>query len=271
MNTVLVTGATDGIGRETARQLLEKGMRVFVHGRTLEKARSAIEGLQRGIPSSQAEPVFADLANMHEVLALAEQVRRKTPALDVLINNAGIYEPKRVLTVDGFELTLAVNHFAHFLLTHELLGLLKAAPQGRIITVSSIAHRGGRLDLDDLTFARRYSGYETYCASKLANILFTVALARRLAGTSVTANSLHPGVISTKLLHKGFGPGGAPVREGARTCVYLATAKEVKDISGAYFEQGRQATPSRLARDERLAEALWEKSEALLARFMKAT
>jgi retinol dehydrogenase-12 len=120
-----------------------------------------------------------------------------------------------------------------------------------------------------LTFARHYRGYEAYCASKLANILFTVALAKRLAGTSVTANSLHPGVISTKLLHKGFGVGGAPVQAGARMSVYLATAEEVKDISGAYFEQGRQATPSRLARDESLAEALWEKSEALLARFMK--
>ncbi len=269
MKTGLVTGATDGIGRETARQLLEKGMGVFVHGRTLDKARSVIEELQRGIPSSQAEPVYADLANMHEVLALAEQVRDRKPVLDVLINNAGVYEPKRVITVDGFELTLAVNHFAHFLLTHALLGLLKAAPQGRIITVSSIAHRSGRLDLDDLTFARRYSGYEAYGTSKLVNILFTVALARSLAGTSVTANSLHPGVISTKLLHKGFGPGGAPVQAGARMSVYLATAEEVKDISGAYFEQGRQATPSRLARDESLAEALWEKSEALLARFMK--
>ncbi|MGH9195152.1 MAG: SDR family oxidoreductase [Acidimicrobiia bacterium] len=269
MKTVLVTGATDGIGRETAHQLLERGLRVLVHGRTLEKASRVVVELKRATPAAQVESVYADLADMREVLGPAQKVREKTPVLDVLINNAGVYAHTRVITSDGFELTMAVNHFAPFLLTHELLYLLQGASQGRIITVSSIAHQSGRLDLDDLTFARRYDGYDAYAASKLANILFTGALAKRLDGTSVTANSLHPGVISTKLLHKGFGFGGAPVQQGARTSVYLATSEEVNDIRGAYFEDCRRVNPSRMARDERLAEALWEKSQELLAPRMR--
>jgi len=269
MKTALVTGATDGIGRETARQLLAKGLRVFIHGRTLGKAGGVVDELKRAHPVAQAEAVYADLANMHEVLGLAEQIRMEVKVLDICINNAGVYEDRRILTQDGFELTMAVNHFAHFLLTHQLLPLLKSAAQGRIITVSSIAHQSGHLDLDDLSFGRGYSGYDAYAGSKLANILFTLALAKRLAGTSVTANSLHPGVIGTKLLRKGFGIGGDPVQEGARTSVYLALSPEVENISGAYFESCQRVKPSRTARDERLAEALWEKSTALLAPFIE--
>lgn len=264
MKTILITGATDGIGRETARQLLAQGHRVLLHGRTQARAQQTLATLN----AATAEPIWGDLAEMGQVLTLAEQVRRCTPVLDVLLHNAGVYEHQRHLTPDGFERTMAVNHFAPFLLTQVLLDLVKASPQGRIITVSSMAHQSGRLDLADLTFARHFDGYAAYAASKLANILFTQALARHLAGTAVTANSLHPGVIDTKLLRSGFSMGGAPVAEGARTSVYLATAAAVSTITGQYFVDAQPTTPSAAARDERLAEALWQASVAALQPFL---
>ena len=270
MQTILITGATDGIGRETARQLLEKGFRVLVHGRTLDKANGTVAELLRAYPAGQAEVIYADLAKMGEVLALAEQVRQQTEVLDVLINNAGVYEHERHLTEDGFELTMAVNHFAPFLLTHALLPLLTAAPAGRVITVSSIAHESGRLHLNDLSFARGFSSYGAYAASKLANVLFTRVLAQRLAGSTVTANCLHPGVIATKLLHKGFGSGGASVAAGARTSVYLASADAVRNSSGQYFVDCRPTPPSRTAQDRELAEAFWRATEAVLRPFLPA-
>jgi NAD(P)-dependent dehydrogenase (short-subunit alcohol dehydrogenase family) len=264
MKTVLVTGATDGIGRETARQLLGHGMRVLVHGRSQAKATRHAAELAGEKPGAQTTPVWGDLSGMDEVVMLARQVREAAPSLDVLINNAGVFEKRRRVTGDGFETTMAVNHFAPFLLTRHLLAVLAAAPAGRVITVSSIAHQSGRLDLKDLTFAHGYDGYEAYAASKLANILFTRALAERLTGTTVTANALHPGVIGTKLLRAGFDIGGAPVEQGARTSVYLAVSDKVAGLSGRYFVDSREVAPSRTARDESLAEALWVESERLL-------
>src|SRR5205085_11238660 len=153
MKTVLVTGATAGIGCETARQLLGRGYRVILHGRTLEKAERVIEELKRDAPFARAEPVYADLSVMREVVGLAEQVIAKTSHLDVLINNAGVYEHERRLTCDGFEMTMAVNHLAPFLLTRELLETLLAAPQGRIITLSSSAHEKGQIGKNHFSFA----------------------------------------------------------------------------------------------------------------------
>jgi retinol dehydrogenase-12 len=268
MKNIVITGATDGIGRETARQLLRHGCRVLVHGRTPDKAERTVSALLEECPDGEAEAVHADLSEMQQVLALAQQVRTRMPVLDVLINNAGVYEQARRITPDGFETTLAVNHFAPFLLTSALEDLISAAPRGRVVTVSSIAHQMGRLDLDDLNFSKAYSSYGAYAASKLANILFTVALAKRLEGTSATANCLHPGVIDTKLLRKGFGPGGARVETGARTSVYLALSEQVSDVNGAYFEDCRKVFPSRTARDAALAEALWRRTAELLRPFL---
>jgi len=268
LKTVLVTGATDGIGRETARQLVARGLHVLVHGRSESKAVQHADELSRETHGAQATPVWGDLSSMREVVALAQQVQARASALDVLINNAGVYEKRRHLTVDGFERTMAVNHFAPYLLTRLVGPLLSAAPAGRVVTVSSIAHQSGDLELGDLTFARGYDGYEAYAASKLANILFTRALARRLEGGKVTANALHPGVIDTKLLHAGFAIKGASVQQGARTSVYLANTDEVAGVSGKYFVDCREATPSRAACDDRLAEELWAESGRLLAAFL---
>ncbi len=268
LKTALVTGATDGIGFETARQLAAEGLRVLVHGRNADKAGAAAQRIARGTPNATVEPVAADLARMAEVVALARTVEAKAPALDVLINNAGVYMDVRRLTPDGLETTMAVNHFAPFLLTHHLLAALKRVPQGRVVTVSSMAHASGEIEVNDLSLGRNYTGYGAYSTSKLANILFTVALARRLTGTRVTANALHPGVISTKLLRAGFGMGGGSVERGARTSVYLAISPEAEGVTGKYFADGQAATPSRRARDDRLAEVLWEASERALAAWL---
>lgn len=275
MKTALVTGATDGIGRETAKQLLTHGWRVFVHGRSEHKAEHTAHELEdhrfsaTGFRANgRAEAVWGDLSRMIETVQLAHQVKAKTDHLDVLINNAGVFETARHLTVDGFELTMAVNHFAPFLLTHNLLEPLEKAAGGRVVTVSSIAHHNGGLDVDDLSFARHYDGHRTYAASKLANVLFTRMLAQRLAGTRVRAYCLHPGVISTKLLWAGFKMRGKTVEEGARTSVYLATSEHLPGASGDYFAECTLSECSAAARNEDLGRALWTATEQALAMFL---
>ncbi len=273
MKTALVTGSTDGIGFETARQLLAEDSHVLIHGRNENKATRCAADLGRRVSGSHPTPVWGDFSRMNEVTALAAQVSAAAPVLDVLINNAGIYSRRRIITDDGFELTMAVNHFAPYLLTRLIGPLVSKAPAGRIVNVSSMAHQSGDIDLDDLTFKRGYDGYSAYAASKLANILFTRALASRLAGTSssrpgVTANCLHPGVIDTKLLHAGFDIKGAPVEQGARTSVFLATSEKVAGISGKYFVDRRETSPSGAAQNERLAESLWTVSEQLVSDFL---
>ena len=261
MQTILVTGATDGIGQATARALLASGARVFVHGRNEVRATTAATAL-----GTNAVPVWADFAIMAEVIALAAQVAAHTPRLDVLVNNAGMYAKKRELTVDGFELTMAVNHFAPYLLTRKLLPVLERAPGARIVNVSSMTHDGATLDLDDLDLARRWDAYAAYATSKLANILFTCALATRL--NTITANALHPGVIGTKLLRSAFRMQGDTVAHGAATSVYLATSPGVAAISGAYFVASREARASRLAQNPTLVDGLWEASARRLATYL---
>jgi NAD(P)-dependent dehydrogenase (short-subunit alcohol dehydrogenase family) len=229
----LVTGATDGIGKETARELVARGWHVLVHGRTQKKATAAAKDVG-------GEPVWGDFSKLDEVRALADQVGE----LDVLINNAGILTQKHSLTGDGFEVTLQVNHLAPFLLTHLLLPRIR----GRIINVSSGVHGGGEVEpferLQDL------DGYDAYSASKLGNILFTNALARRV---KIPVVALHPGVIATKLLRAGFGSmGGADVQQGAATSVMLATAAEIP--TGRYFSNQREVASSARSRDEKLQE-----------------
>jgi NAD(P)-dependent dehydrogenase (short-subunit alcohol dehydrogenase family) len=229
----LVTGATDGIGKETARQLAERGWEVLVHGRTRKKAEAVGFG----------RPVWGDFTKLSEVRALAEQAGE----LDVLLNNAGILARGRQLTGDGFEETLQVNHLAPFLLTHLLLPRIR----GRVINVSSGVHSGGEVEpfehLNDL------DGYAAYAASKLANVLFTFALARRV---KIPVVALHPGVIATKLLRAGFGSmGGGDVAEGAKTSLMLATMPELP--TATYWSHQQQATSSASSRDEKLQESFY--------------
>jgi NAD(P)-dependent dehydrogenase (short-subunit alcohol dehydrogenase family) len=237
----LVTGSTDGIGKETARVLASRGWDVIVHGRTPAKAKAA-----------GPRWVAGDFESLAEVRAMAQAVAAMTDRLDALIDNAGILARTPATSREGYEITIAVNHLAPFLLTNLLLPLVEEA-RGRIVIVSSQVHASGHLpeDLDDLD---GLTGFEAYCASKLANVLHANELARR---TKVAVNSLHPGVVGTKL-----GYGGGPVAEGAHLPVLLAPDPSLAGVSGAYFSGRGRATPSPAARDEALARKLWAWSEA---------
>lgn len=265
MPTVLITGATDGIGLATARALLALDWQVLVHGRNEARARRVTHTL--GAAGGSAIPVWGDFTRLREVAALADQIRTLTPSLAVLINNAGVYDSQRTVTEDGYERTFAVNYLAHFLLTRRVLPCLLAAPGARVVHVSSGTHHAGQLDFADLQGNTRYDAYRAYCNSKLANMLFSNALAARYAPKQLTSNALHPGVIATKLLRVGFGGGGAPVAAGAETSVYLATSPAVAARTGGYFSAGRAAKAARPAGDMALAERLWAVSETLTAGF----
>jgi len=254
--TTLVTGATSGIGLETARQLAGLGSRVLVHGRTAPKATAAAEEVRR---YGEAEPVWGDLGEFEQVRALARQVAEKTDTIDVLVNNAGVFMNERTETLDAHETTLQVNHLSMFLLAHELLPLVCAARAGRVLTVSSVAHFRGVLDFDDLEHRRDYSGMAAYVDSKLYNVLFAQELAERLKCEPATSNVLHPGTIATKLLTAGFPAAeGSPPADGAATVVYLATSPVVADVTGAYFVGRRQAHTSPKTRDAEARLRLWE-------------
>jgi retinol dehydrogenase-12 len=258
--TFLVTGATDGIGQETAEELARRGARVLVHGRTLEKAERVVAGIRAA--GGAAEAVFADLGSLAAVRALAASIER-FGALDVLVNNAGIFAKERSLSADGFELTFAVNHLAPFALTHLCLPSLRAAKQARIVNLSSIAHSRGALSWDDLGLERGFDGYRAYAASKLMNVLFTYELARRLGPLGIMANAVHPGVISTKLLRTGFGMGGASVADGAATSVRCATDAALDGVSGRYFADTRETASSRTSYDRDAQRRLYERSVEL--------
>lgn len=264
---VLITGATDGIGKQTAIDLVRQGHHVIVHGRSESKCLHTIEEIRHLVPSAVLDYCTGDLSSMASVRSLAENILHRFDPLHVLINNAGVYMKERVLTVDGFEMTFAVNHLAPFLLTTLLLDRLKTSAPSRIITVSSVAHSRGKIDLENLPAGNVFGGYSSYAASKLANILMTNELAERLTGTNVTANALHPGVIRTKLLITGFGAmnGTETLAEGATTSVFLATDDTVASVSGEYFVKQQRASVAPAGRDKTLQKELWELSERLTA------
>ncbi len=260
MKIVLITGSNDGIGKATAKQLKARGWRVLLHGRDRAKLNKAAKEL--GVDSN--DTYLADLANFGSVCKMAQVILTDHEHLDALVNNAGVYMHKHVVTADGFETTMQVNHFSHFLLTHKLLPLLKKAPTARVVNVSSVAHRNGFLELDNLDFHHSWDGFSAYATSKLANIVFSNALAMKLKSTRVTSNSLHPGVVNTKLLRGGFHMIGKPASWGAKTSVYLTDSVEVAGKRGLYF-QGKQAVePAPQAQDAVLAKEFWAKSTQLL-------
>lgn len=256
---ILVTGATDGIGLETARQLALQGQELVLHGRSEEKAQHARNKILRSAPLAKLHTAHADLADLAAVARMADDLNTRLPHLDVLINNAGVYLTEHKLSKDGYEMTMAVNHLAHFLLTLRLLPLLKKSAEPRVVTVSSMVHSDGHLDFDHMQDAAHYDGYQAYANSKLANSLFARELARREPW--LISNSLHPGVVGTKLLHAAFSIQGSDVSEGARTSVFLATSPEISGISGKYFDTCRITTTPASVNNPQLARQLWEWSE----------
>lgn len=264
---VLVTGSTDGIGRATARALAAAGMKVIIHGRSKPKVDAALAALLGELPGAEIEGVSFDLGSLGGVRKGAAQILARVPALHVLVNSAGIFADERTVTDDGLELTFAVSHIGHFLLTELLAPRLEASATqvpSRVINVSSIAHTRGRIHFDDLSLSQGWTGYAAYAQAKLANVMHALSLAERRDPAKLVAYALHPGVIGTKLLRQGFGPvQGASVDVGARTQVRLAGAESVDDTSGTYFSEGTPTQPAAFARDANARASLWDASVRL--------
>ncbi len=270
----LVTGAASGIGRAAALGLAERGATVVTICRSEARGAPVLEAIGQRGGSGRAALLAADLSSQRQVRAAAAAFRERFDRLDVLVNNAGVAGAKpRQVTEDGLERTFAVNHLAPFLLTALLRDMLEASAPARVVTVSSAAHRYAALDFDDLQGVRRYSPFGAYCRSKLANVLFTRELARRLEGTGVTATCMHPGVVATALFRDAPGwvraffasPLVLTPERGADTVLHLASAPEVAGLNGCYFVRRKPVRPSRAARDDDAARRLWAASEALTA------
>jgi retinol dehydrogenase 12 len=269
----LITGASGGIGLVTAREIARQGMQVVIVSRDEQRCAAAVDKIRAQTGNQAVEALVADLSSQAQVRDLAQRFHQKYQRLDILINNAGGIYMKRMETVDGIEMTWALNHLSYFLLTHLLLDTLKASAPARIINVSSNAHTGGGINFDDLEGKRFYFGWLAYAQSKLANILFTFELARRLEGSGITANVLHPGFVATKFGHNNTGLIGAMIRlsylfgisteEGARTGIYLATSPEVEGVSGGYFVKEKASRAAKRAYDESIAKRLWQVSEQM--------
>jgi NAD(P)-dependent dehydrogenase (short-subunit alcohol dehydrogenase family) len=274
----VITGGTDGIGKAAAYGLAMQGARLLVHGRDPDKGARAVAELKARSGNPAIEFLQADFSSLDEVRRLAAAIKERTPRIDVLVNNAGAIFVKRALSKDGYEMTFAVNHLAPFLLTHLLLDALEAGGQSRIVTTASNAHRSAKIAFDDLQITRKYSPMRAYAVSKLANILFTRALAKRLQGTAVTATCLHPGFVRTNF-------GGNNVADispligriflfisrfartpekGAETVIYLASSPEVQGESGGYYFDCKPIAPAKAGQDDGVAERLWQVSEQLV-------
>lgn len=266
---VLVTGGTSGIGRVTARELKRLGATVVVVGRDPAK----LDAIKREIG---ADTIRADLTLVAQARRAADEFRQRYQRLHVLVNNAGAIFGDRQVTSEGLERTFALNHMAYFAVTAALLDVLRASAPSRVVSVSSEASRGARLDFADLGSERGYLGIRQYCNTKLMNLLFAFELARRLEGTSVTSNAVHPGAVASGFGMQGAGWYGMLTRlarpfligeeKGARTQIWAASAPELEKVSGKYFARGREKTPMRAALDPAAARRLWEESEKLLSR-----
>lgn len=271
----LVTGATDGIGRRTALDLARKDTKVIIIGRNRKKCALVVSNIIRESQNVDVEFEVADLSALSEIHSLAERLNERLARIDVLINNVGAWFHRRTLSVDGIEMTFALNHLSYFLLSGLLLeNLLNKAKAARIVNVSSVAHRGPQLNLNDLQAEKRYSGWRAYQTSKLANIFFTNLLAEKLSGTNITVNSLHPGFVSSKFGHNngkflkfillaGQKCFGISQESGAATSVYLALSSEVDGQSGGYFYKCRRSTVAKTANDKVIRDGLWKCSEEL--------
>ena len=269
----IVTGANAGIGLETARELAKQGATVVMVCRNQERGEKAQKDIQKSSGNTGVRLFIADLGSQHQIHQFAAEFLREFDRLDVLINNAGVFLPTHQRTEDGYEATFAINHLAYFLLTHLLLDVLQSTPNARIVNVSSNAHLSASINFDSLEQVDNYNGYVAYGQSKLANVLFTYELARRLEGTGITCNALHPGVVATNIANHGFSfftvffklfsPFFKSPKSGAATSVYLATSPEVAKITGKYFDNCAEKSSSKISHDAAIAKRLWDISSSL--------
>ncbi len=269
----LVTGANSGIGKEAALGLARLGATVVIVARNRKKCEATVSEIRQATGNQNVNLILADLSSMKSVSGLASTFLGEYPKLHVLINNAGTYLPKRITTADGYEAVFATNHLGHFLLTSLLLDLLKTSAPSRIINVTSEAHRGAKIDFEDLMQEKKYSAFKAYHQSKLANVLFTYQLAKVLEGTGVTVNCLHPGVVRTgfgkdmgglfSISVKLAGPLMMSPAKAAQALVYMASAPELENVSGKHFAKGKEKESSRESHDMHAAERLWQVSEDL--------
>lgn len=265
--TCIVTGATGGIGRATARELTRMGAKVIAVGRNKERGQSLENEITNECAESSVEFVAADLSIQEEVNTLAADILLRFPRIDVLVNNAGGIFGKRQVSADGLEMTFALNHVGYFLLAHRLLPAILAASPARIINVASNAHFGAKIDFSDLQYENDYKGFAAYKRSKLANIYFTYELAKRLVDSGVTVNALHPGFVATeigvrnrwtsKIAWSLLKIAAVDVATGAKTSVFLSSAPEVEASTGTYFDKCRPKPSSRVSYDENIAQRLW--------------
>lgn len=275
--TIIVTGGTDGIGAATVRALATQEANVVIVGRNRAKAEDLIDDIASQTHGVKLGFLQCDLSSLASIRAAGAEILASQPRIDVLINNAGGFFAKRELTVDGYERTFALNHLAYALLTDIVLKRLKASAPARVVSVASGVHATGVLRFDDLMGEKRFGGWNAYCNSKLANVAWTYALARRLQGSGVTANCLHPGFVASQFgknnrgitgMALGFAQrfGALSVTDGAKTSVYLATSPEVERVSGRYFHECRQTRSSSASHDEAAQEKLFGATEAILAK-----
>jgi NAD(P)-dependent dehydrogenase (short-subunit alcohol dehydrogenase family) len=276
MPTCVITGANSGIGKITAESLAQKGFNVVMLCRNLDKGRPVQQALQATYPAQTISLIECDLARLASVREAAQAVQQAVPHIDVLINNAGLYIDKEQYSPDGYELTFATNHLGPFLLTTLLLDHLRQAPDARVITVASEAHRfSGDFRLDELARPKAYSGVRAYGRSKLCNILFANELAERLMNDGITSNSLHPGAVNTNfggaessvtgLLFSALKPFFRSPEKGADTSIWLATSPDVQHVTGLYFADRKRKIPNKDAQNGFYAKKLWEMSEAMTA------
>ena len=269
----VITGATSGLGAAAAEKLARQGARLIIVARDSVRAEATLAAVRQAGPGQAHRAVLGDLSLLAEMTRVGAEIAAAEPNIDLLVNNAGAIFSRREETADGLERSFATNHMSYFVLTNALLPALKATPGARIVSTASGAHQMGRVDFDDLQIKRGYTTFGAYGASKLCNILFTRELARRLAGSGVTANCHHPGFVATRfaanngMLAQLAMTIGSPLalspEKGARTLLYLATSPEVAHISGRYFVRCKPAEPSAAARDDAAAARLWAESEKI--------
>ena len=263
--TILVTGSTDGIGKQIAFELASGGHQVIMHGKRETHGRKLAEEIIRKTGNKEVHYYNADLSDFNEIHNLVQNIKNDFQKLDVLLNNAGVFMNEKVMLPNGFEMTFMINHLAVFALSLDLLNLVKESPAGRIVVTSSMA-QSSSIDFNNLNGEKYWDAYNAYAVSKLENILFTYKLHRRLKSENsvITVNCLHPGVISTKLLHAGWGIGGGSLQQGAATSVYLATSESVDGTSGKYFVNKKPQKSVAFSYDTKAQDKLWQISNNLM-------